>query len=62
MKNKSFSICRYGFPKDIVEKTTLVKVFNDNGSYKRMSVRSLIYIALSTFPALMPRKSEVYFE
>ena len=29
-------------------------------TYKRMSVRSLIYIALSTFPALMPRKSGVY--
>ena len=32
MKNNSFSICRYNFPKDIVEKTTMVKVFNDNGS------------------------------
>ena len=35
MKHKSFSICRYNFPKNIVENTTLVKEFNDNGSISK---------------------------
>ena len=35
MKHKPFSICRYNFPKNIVENTTLVKEFNDNGSINK---------------------------